>query len=94
MSPTPSKHGRRFEQKFKREPAALAGRPGAKPEQAARGLWAPAPASVSRWKKLYGAADPRPLQPAGVDVAQLERRLEALARENAHRREQGTGGDP
>ena len=38
MSTTQSKYGRRFDEEFKREVAALASRPGAKQEQVARDL--------------------------------------------------------
>ena len=53
MSNTQSKDGRRFDEEFKREVAALASRPGAKQEQVARDLGV-SPCSASRWKKLYG----------------------------------------
>ena len=48
-----SKYGRRFDEEFRREVAALACRPGAKLEQVARDLGV-SPWSVSRWKKQYG----------------------------------------
>ena len=51
MSNTQSKYGRRFDEEFKREVAALACKPGAKQEQVARDLGV-SPYSVSRWKKL------------------------------------------
>lgn len=86
MSITQSKYGRRFDEEFKREVAALACRPGAKQEQVARDLGV-SPYSVSRWKKLYGASAVTAASP-GVSVAELERRIKALERENADLREQ------
>ena len=50
MSITKSKHGRRFDEEFKREVADLASKPGAKQEQVARDLGV-SPYSVARWKK-------------------------------------------
>ena len=94
MSTTQSKYGRRFDEEFKREVAALACRPGAKQEQVARDLGV-SPYSVSRWKKLYGGGAPAPSTPAaasspGVSVQELERRIRTLERENADLREQRT----
>ena len=85
MSTTQSKDGRRFDEEFKREVAALACRPGAKQEQVARDLGV-SPYSVSRWKKLYGGLSASPS--SGVNVQELERRIKALERENAELREQ------
>ena len=87
MSITKSKYGRRFDEEFKREVAAPASRPGAKQEQVARDLGV-SPYSVSRWKKLYGQAAATTISPSGVSVAELERRINALERENADRRAQ------
>ncbi len=42
---------------------------------------------MSRWKKLYGSG-PAVASPAGVNVAELERRIKALERKNADLREQ------
>ena len=94
MATSQSKYGRRFDEEFKREVAALACRPGAKQEQVARDLGV-SPYSVSRWKKLYGGGDhaPSAVVPAsapGVSVAELERRIRALERECADLREQRT----
>ena len=96
MATSQSKYGRRFDEEFKREVAALACRPGARQEQIARDLGI-SPYSVSRWKKLYGGGggEPAPGAPAavsssGVSVAELERRIRALERENADLREQRT----
>ena len=86
MSITQSKYGRRFDEEFKREVAALASRPGARQEQVARDLGV-SPYSVSRWKKLYGQTT-EPASASGVSVAELERRIKALERENADLREQ------
>ena len=88
MSITQSKYGRRFDEEFKREVAALACRPGAKQEQVARDLGV-SPYSVSRWKRLYGGGTPAATAAfPGVSVAELERRIKALERENADLREQ------
>ena len=91
-----SKYGRRFDEEFRREVAALACRPGAKLEQVARDLGV-SPWSVSRWKKQYGGSDLPDGAPAtavatgtGASVAELERRIKALERENADLREQRT----
>ena len=86
MSITQSKYGRRFDEEFKREVAALASRPGAKQEQVARDLGV-SPYSVSRWKKLYGGVSAA-VSPSGVNVQELERRIKTLERENADLREQ------
>ena len=94
---TQSKYGRRFDEEFRREVAARACRPGAKLEQVARDLGV-SPWSVSRWKKQYGAGDlsggsiPATSVPAapGASVAEPERRIKALERENADLREQRT----
>ena len=87
MSTTQSKYGRRFDEEFKREVAALACRPGARQEQVACDLGV-SPYSVSRWKKLYGGGAPAAVSSAGVSVQELERRIKALERENAGLREQ------
>ncbi len=80
-----SKYGRRFDEEFKREVAALANRPGANQEQVARDLGV-SPYSVSRWKKLYadGPASPSP----GISPQELERENRALRRENEELRQQ------
>ncbi len=87
MATTQSKYGRRFDEEFKREVAALASKPGAKQEQVARDLGVSA-FSVARWKKQYGTTPPASVP--GVSVAELERRIRALERENADLREQRT----
>ena len=86
MSTTQSKYGRGFDEEFKREVATLASRPGAKQEQLARDLGV-SPYSVSRWKKRYGSG-PALASSADVNVAELERRIKTLERENADLREQ------
>ena len=80
-----SKYGRRFDEEFKREIAALANQPGANQEQVARDLGV-SPYSVSRWKKLYagGPAGPTP----SVNPLELERENRALRRENEDLRQQ------
>ena len=88
MATTQSKYGRRFDEEFKREVAALASKPGTKQEQVARDLGVSA-FSVARWKKQYGSA-PAPASAPGVSVQELGRRIRALARENADLREQRT----
>ncbi len=79
MSTTQSKLGRRFDEEFKREVAALACRPVAKQEQVARDLGV-SPYSVSRWKKLYGSRLPAVVSSSGINVQKLERRIKALER--------------
>ena len=99
MRANQSKYGRRFDEEFKHEVAALASRPGATNEQVAQDLvvsqW-----SVSRWRRAYGQnpAEGTSPTPAGaapasrpsVSVAELERQIKALQRENADLREQRT----
>ncbi len=92
MSITKSKYGRRFDEEFKREVAALASKPGAKQEQIARDLGVSS-YSVGRWKQRYAPATSEsaaatPATAAGV--AELERRIRTLERENADLREQRT----
>ena len=97
MPTTQSKYGRRFDEEFRREVAALASRPGARLDQVARDLGV-SPWSVSRWKKQSGGGGPpNGSAPAtlaaaspGASVQALERRIKALERENADRREQRT----
>ena len=94
MATSQSKFGRRFDDEFKREVAALACRPGARLEQVARDLGV-SPWSVSRWKKQYGVQSSQDgpagvASSPGVSVAELERRIRALERENADLREQRT----
>ena len=88
MATTQSKFGRRFDEEFKREVVALASRPGASDTQVARDLGVSL-YSVGRWKKLYGPT-PEAASAPGVSVAELERRIRALERENADLREQRT----
>ena len=95
MATSQSKFGRRFDEEFKREVAALAHRPGARLEQVASDLGV-SPWSVSRWKRQYGGGESTPGTAAvatsapGVSVQELERRIRALERENADLREQRT----
>src|SRR4051812_32743703 len=92
MATTQSKFGRRFDEEFKREVAAMAGRPGATNKQVGRDLGV-SPWSVSRWRREYGGEGQRAPAPAaspGVNVRELERRMKALERENADLREQRT----
>ena len=95
MATSQSKYGRRFDEEFKREVAALAWRPGARQEQTARGLWAAAPAACRAGRSSPAAVSPhraRPsfLLPLGFSVAELERRIRAPERENADLRGQST----
>lgn len=91
MATTQSKYGRRFDEEFKREVAALASKPGASNEQVGRDLGV-SPWSVSRWKRQYGgegqSASPPAASSPGVNVSELERRIRALERECADLREQ------
>ena len=87
MATTQSKYGRRFDEEFKREVAALASKPGAQQEQVARDLGVSA-FSVARWKKRYATIPPTSVP--GVSVAELEQRIRSLERENADLREQRT----
>ena len=94
MATSQSKFGRRFDEEFKREVAALAHRPGARLEQVASDLGV-SPWSVSRWKRQYGGGESTPsvstsASSPGVSVAELERRIRALERENVDLREQRT----
>lgn len=95
MATSQSKYGRRFDEEFKREVAALASRPGARLEQVAGDLGV-SPWSVSRWRRQYGGGGasaqsvPAPASSAGASVQELERRIKALERENADLREQRT----
>ena len=86
MATTQSKYGRRFDEEFKREVAALASKPGANQEQVARDLGVSS-FSVGRWKRRYATTPPASSTP-GVSVTELERRIRALERENADLREQ------
>jgi transposase len=94
MATSQSKFGRRFDEEFKREVAALASRPGARLEEVASDLGV-SPWSVSRWRRQYGGGAsaqsvPAPASSSGVSVQELERRIRALERENADLREQRT----
>ena len=93
MATTQSKFGRRFDEEFKREVAALASRPGATNKQVGRDLGV-SPWSVSRWRREYGGGKgqraPAPAASSGVSVQELERRIKALERENTDLREQRT----
>ena len=94
MATTQSKFGRRFDEEFKREVAALASRPGATHEQVGRDLGVSA-WSVSRWKRQYAGSEGQSTATtasavSGVSVAELERRIRSLERENADLREQRT----
>ena len=95
MGTTQSKYGRRFDEEFKREVAALASRPGATIEQVGRDLGV-SPWSVARWRRRYGGQEgsvatrsaSAPAVGSGASVPELERRLKLLERENADLREQ------
>ena len=89
--------GRRFDEEFKREAARLASQVGRTDEQVARDLGVSA-WSVSRWRKQFGLskaagglrANPAPSATPPASVAELERQIRALERENADLREQRT----
>ncbi len=85
MATIQSKYGRRFDEEFKREVAALASKPGAKQEQAARDLGV-SPYSVARWKKQRAIAPSS--SSSGVNPQELERENRALRRENEDLRQQ------
>lgn len=97
MSTHQSKFGRRYDEEFKREVAALAARPEAKDEQVARDLGVSVH-SVARWRRRYGpppaAASIAAATPgAAVSVhaasrEELEREVRALRREVAEVRQQ------
>lgn len=98
MSNTQSKYGRRFDEEFKREVAALASQPGATIERVARDLGVSAH-SVARWRRRFragqnGAAASPATTPAAsrpapsVSAAELERENRALRREVAELRQQ------
>ena len=91
-----SNKGRRFDEEFKREVAALAAQPGKTDEQVGRDLGVSA-WSVSRWRRRYGAGDGGappaavPSAPAAGTPAsreELERQIRALQRELADTRQQ------
>ena len=95
---TQSKYGRRFDEGFKREVAALASQPGATNEQVGRDLGI-SPWSVSRWRRAYAPTPPAGTSPGptgtpvarpSASVQELERQVKALQRENADLREQRT----
>lgn len=98
MSTQQSKFGRRFDEEFKREVAALASQPGAKIEQVAHDLGVSVH-SVARWRRRFRAAEggvttaapvapvaPRPGTPASA--AELERENRTLRRELQELRQQ------
>lgn len=97
MSTHQSKFGRRYDEEFKREVAALAARADHTDEQVARDLGV-SPWSVSRWRRRYGGP-PSPASPAAGSPAagaaapaasreELEREVRALRREVAEVRQQ------
>ena len=86
MSPTQSKYGRRFDEEFKREVAALASRPAVRrQEQVARDLGV-SPWSGLRWKRPdgfpAGAAATSPTCATSANPQELERQNRSLRREN------------
>ena len=92
MATSQSKDGRRFDEEFKREVAALASKPGATNEPVAGDLGV-SPWSVSRWKRQYaGGGDEQASSEAApaASVTGLERRIRARERENADLRAQRT----
>ena len=100
MATTQSKNGKRFDEEFKREVAALASQAGATDEQVGRDLGASA-WSVARWRRRFGvdkrngsartpAAGVTTPPAGGASVPELERQIKALQREVADLREQRT----
>ena len=95
MATTTSKYGRRFDEEFKREVAALASQPGATIERVADDLGVSA-WSVARWRRRYRATDAgstTALTPTSkatplASAAELERDNRALRRELAEVRQQ------
>ena len=100
MATTQSKHGRRFEDEFRQEAAALARRPGATIAQVAHDLGVSA-WSVARWRRRFAPAAANGVAPApgaapsatswalsASSVPELQRQIKALQRENADLREQ------
>lgn len=97
MTPKQSKYGRRFDEEFKREVAALASAPGATIEQVAVDLGVSSH-SVARWRRRFRAPNeaavasgavtaPRPAVPT-ASAAEWERENRALRRELAEVRQQ------
>ena len=100
MATIQSKNGKRFDEEFKREVAALASRPGATDEQVGRDLGVSA-WSVARWRRRFGvdkrsggartpAAGVATPTAGDASVPELERQIRALQREVADLREQRT----
>ena len=94
MATTQSKHGRKFDEEFRREAAALASQPGRRDEEVARDLGVSA-WSISRWRKQFGlskavgGANPASAPGAALPSAtELERENRALRRENEDLRQQ------
>lgn len=96
MATTQSKYGKRFDEEFKREVAALASQPGATIEKVAHDLGVSAH-SVARWRRRFRAgqngAAPAPSSPTprptpSASAAELEREVRALRREVAELRQQ------
>ena len=94
MGTTTSKYGRRFDEEFKREVAALASQPGATIEQVASDLGVSA-WSVARWRRRYRtetSSGPSPPTASAAalpaSAAELERENRALRRELAEVRQQ------
>lgn len=90
MATTTTQYGRRFDEEFKREVAALASQPGATIEQVAHDLGVSA-WSVARWRRRYRADSSAPAVWAAAlpaSAAELERENRALRRELAEVRQQ------
>ena len=97
MATTQSKNGRRFDEEFKGEVAALASRPGATDEPVGRDLGVSA-WSGARWRRRLGtdkshgertsASAANSPSAGSVSMVELERQIKALQRENADLREQ------
>ena len=83
MNETKKNTGRKFDEEFKREAAALASQPGRTDEAVARDLGVSA-WSISRWRRQFGGA----AKAAGGLAAEPERENRELRREVGELRQQ------
>ena len=95
MATTQSKHGRKFDEEFKREVATLASAPGRTDEAVGRDLGVSA-WSVARWRRKFGltkgspppAAPPLGSAAVAPSAAEWAGQVRALQRENEELRQQ------